>query len=62
MQKWESIEDILHSDEESVAEGGKPMMRKRGSSTSHASSVKKFNPRADARINGLVILSLLLAH
>ncbi|XP_060598141.1 polycystin-1-like isoform X3 [Ruditapes philippinarum] len=48
--QWGSLEDILHSDDESVAESS-AKMRKRGSTTSQ-STIGKFNPRADPRISG----------
>ncbi|XP_052761742.1 polycystin-1-like isoform X2 [Mya arenaria] len=48
---WGSLEDILQSDDESVADSGKHgPMRKRGSNVSQ--SGRKFNPRSDPRIGG----------
>ena len=48
--QWGSLEDILHSDDESVAESS-AKMRKRGSTVSQ-STTGKFNPRSDPRITG----------
>lgn len=48
--QWGSLEDILQSDDESIADSS-VKMKKRGSTTSQ-STTRKFNPREDPRING----------
>jgi len=50
---WGELEDILHSDDESVADSRHGAGRgKRGSTVSQSSVGKKFNPRSDPKITG----------